>query len=91
MQQQACDPSLAQRQPRVLGCQRWLTPQPLHPCNPRPFGIARSQMLALFRDYDVVWPGATKAVLSWSELANIGFMMMAPGQRRRLLAREQVI
>ncbi|KAL4457343.1 hypothetical protein ABPG75_012208 [Micractinium tetrahymenae] len=40
--------------------------------------LSHFQMLALFRDYDVVWPGATKAVLSWFELANVGFMMLAP-------------
>jgi hypothetical protein len=37
-------------------------------------------MIALFRDYDVTWPGATNAAMGWFEVLNVGFSMMAPGQ-----------
>lgn len=37
-------------------------------------------MLALFRDYDVMWPGASSEALGWFEVFNVGFTMLAPGQ-----------
>lgn len=36
-------------------------------------------MIALFRDYDVVWPGATNTALGWFEIVNVGLSMAAPG------------
>ncbi|EFN55637.1 hypothetical protein CHLNCDRAFT_133816 [Chlorella variabilis] len=35
-------------------------------------------MLALFRDYDVMWPTATSTALGWFEILNAGFSMFAP-------------
>lgn len=37
------------------------------------------QMIALFRDYDVIWPGATNTALGWFEIVNVGLSMAAPG------------
>lgn len=37
------------------------------------------QMLSLFSDYDVAWPGATKSALAWFDGINVGFSMIAPG------------
>ena len=35
-------------------------------------------MLALLRDYDVLWPAATAAALSWFEVVNVGVSILAP-------------
>lgn len=43
-------------------------------------------MLALFRDYDVVWPGPTEDAFGWFDLANFGFLMLAPGALHALHA-----
>ena len=40
--------------------------------------LTHFQILALFRDYDVLWPTATAAGLSWFDTFNIGMSMMAP-------------
>lgn len=52
-------------------------PPARRPCCPLP--CCSLQMLSLFRDYDVVWPGATDSALGWFELANVGLSMVAPG------------
>lgn len=63
---------LCLRQPPTPPCP---TP-PHHPTQPiQP----SNQMISLFRDYDVVWPGATEAALGWFEVINVGFSMLAPG------------
>lgn len=38
-----------------------------------------TQMIALFRDYDVIWPGATNTALGYFEIVNVGLSMAAPG------------
>jgi hypothetical protein len=40
--------------------------------------ITHFQLLALFRDYDVLWPTATADGFSWFDTFNIGLSMMAP-------------
>lgn len=40
---------------------------------------APPQMIALFRDYDVIWPGATNTALGYFEIVNVGLSMAAPG------------
>lgn len=40
--------------------------------------LAHFQILALFRDYDVLWPSATGQGFSWFDTLNIGMNMMAP-------------
>lgn len=37
-----------------------------------------AQVLALFRDYDVIWPAPTSKGLSWFDTFNVGLSMMAP-------------
>ncbi|KAL4548349.1 hypothetical protein Ndes2526B_g00925 [Nannochloris sp. 'desiccata'] len=40
--------------------------------------ITHFQLMALFRDYDVLWPSATANGFSWFDTFNIGLAMMAP-------------
>jgi hypothetical protein len=40
--------------------------------------ITHFQLVALFRDYDVLWPSATADGFSWFDTFNIGLSMMAP-------------
>eukprot|EP00887_Chlorella_sp_A99_P008033 scaffold12.g8033.t1 len=40
--------------------------------------VGHLQVLALFREYDVVWPSATGAALSWLDVFNVGLSVTAP-------------
>jgi len=40
--------------------------------------ITHFQLVALFKDYDVLWPSATADGFSWFDTFNIGLAMMAP-------------
>jgi hypothetical protein len=40
--------------------------------------ITHFQLMALFRDYDVLWPSATADGFSWFDTFNVGLAMMAP-------------
>jgi len=40
--------------------------------------ITHFQVLALFRDYDVLWPSATSQGFAWFDSLNVGMAMMAP-------------